>query len=344
LSRSANPGEKARRVLVIKLSALGDFVLALGAMRAIRAAHPKASITLLTTPPYEGLAKATGFFQKIETDGRPEGLKATRALLKRIREQKYDIVYDLQTSGRTANYFKALNMPMRKPPLWSGHAAGAAFEHKGPERERMHSIDRFGAQLEIAGLGPETTGGQWPPMPDMSFVRRALGDSPSLLPEYFSIYGPYALIIPGASSHRSAKRWPPERYAALASRIAEAGVTPVLIGSKAEAEIAQTICQAEPRTKNLVNRTSLFQIVTLADQALFAVGNDTGPMHMAALSRCPGVALFATSESDPSKAAPRGAQMIICQAPTLDELSVRDVWQAVQMLGAIPGRDKVAQT
>ncbi|HIK63891.1 MAG TPA: lipopolysaccharide heptosyltransferase family protein, partial [Henriciella marina] len=44
------------------------------------------------------------------------------------------------------------------------------------------------------------------------------------------------------------------------------------------------------------------------------------------------------------KAAPRGAQMIICQAPTLDELSVRDVWQAVQMLGAIPGRDKVAQT
>jgi ADP-heptose:LPS heptosyltransferase len=47
-----------RKVLVIKLSALGDFVLALAAMRRIRAAHPKARITLLTTPPFEALARA----------------------------------------------------------------------------------------------------------------------------------------------------------------------------------------------------------------------------------------------------------------------------------------------
>ena len=151
-------------------------------------------------------------------------------------------------------------------------------------------------------------------------------------------------MIPGASSHRAAKRWSPENYAGLASRIAESGVTPVLIGSKAESEIAQTIKSAEPRAKNLVTRTSLFQIVTLAEKALFAVGNDTGPMHMAALSGCPGVALFATSESDPDKAAPRGSQIIICEAPTLDELSVRDVWQAVQMLGVIPGRERVGQS
>ncbi|PHR76313.1 glycosyltransferase family 9 protein [Henriciella sp.] len=344
MSRSVNPGENARRVLIIKLSALGDFVLALGAMRAIRAAHPKAQLTLLTTPPYEALAKATGFFQKIETDGRPAGMKATRELIKRIRSQRYDVIYDLQTSGRTANYFKALNMPFRNPPLWSGHARGAAFEHKDPARGNMHSIDRLAAQLEVAGIGPQRVGGAWPPMPDMSFVRRSLGDTPSLLPEYFSLHGPYALMIPGASSHRAAKRWSPENYAGLASRIAESGVTPVLIGSKAESEIAQTIKSSEPRAKNLVTRTSLFQIVTLAEKALFAVGNDTGPMHMAALSGCPGVALFATSESDPDKAAPRGSQIIICEAPTLDELSVRDVWQAVQMLGVIPGRERVGQS
>ena len=165
MSRSVNPGENARRVLIIKLSALGDFVLALGAMRAIRAAHPKAQLTLLTTPPYEALAKATGFFQKIETDGRPAGMKATRELIKRIRSQRYDVIYDLQTSGRTANYFKALNMPFRNPPLWSGHARGAAFEHKDPARGNMHSIDRLAAQLEVAGIGPQRVGGAWPPMP-----------------------------------------------------------------------------------------------------------------------------------------------------------------------------------
>jgi ADP-heptose:LPS heptosyltransferase len=329
---------------VIKLSALGDFVLSLGAMRAIRQAHPKARITLLTTPPFEALAKATGFFQKIETDGRPEGVKATRELLKRIRADRYELVYDLQTSGRTANYFKALNLPFRSPPLWSGHAKGAAFEHADPARGDMHSIDRLAAQLDVAGIGPGEFDGEWPPMPDMSFVREAFGDKPSLLPQYFSINGPYALFIPGASAHRAAKRWPTERFAELATKVADTGVTPVIIGGKAESDIARTILRHEPRTKNLVTRTSLFQIVSLAERALFAVGNDTGPMHMAALSGCPGVALFATSESDPAKASPRGSAIIICEAGTLEALGSRDVWQAVQMLGVIPGRETVVQS
>ncbi|WP_300375581.1 glycosyltransferase family 9 protein [Henriciella sp.] len=336
MGSAINPGEGAERVLVIKLSALGDFVMALGAMRAIREQHPKAKLTLLTTPPYEKLAKATGLFQTIETDGRPDGLKATRELIRRIRTARYDIIYDLHTSGRTANYFKALNLPFFNTPLWSGHAEGAAFFHDNPCRGDMHSIDRLGDQLERAGIRRQDIQGSWPPMPDMSFVRRYLGDKPSLTPEFFTIKGPYGLFIPGASAHREAKRWPVERYAELAGIIADRGVTPVIIGSKAESELAREICRAEPRCHNIVSRTDLFQIVTLAEKALFAVGNDTGPMHMAALSGCPGVALFATSESDPEKACPRGANIIVCKAETLDQLGVGDVWQAVQMLGVMP--------
>jgi hypothetical protein len=64
---------QAERILVIKLSALGDFVLALAAMKKIRQAHPKAHISLLTTPPFEGLAKASPYFNAVFTDGRPEG-------------------------------------------------------------------------------------------------------------------------------------------------------------------------------------------------------------------------------------------------------------------------------
>lgn len=331
-----NPGGKAKRILIIKLSALGDFVLALGAMRAIREHHPKAILTLLTTAPFAELAKATGFFQHIETDGRPKGVKATRELLKRMKAAKYDVVYDLQTSGRTANYFKALNLPFQNPPLWSGHAEGAAFLQANPERSNMHSIDRLADQLTYAGIGPNEFSGSWPPMPDMSFVRRSQGNKPSLTPAYFSIDGQYALFIPGASEHRAAKRWPVERYGGLATLVADAGVTPVILGGKSESELAVEINRIEPRCRNIVTRTNLFQIVALAETAQFAVGNDTGPMHMAALSGCPGVALFATSESDPEKAAPRGAQIIVCEAETLDQLSVRDVWQAVRMLGRIP--------
>ncbi|WP_233356034.1 glycosyltransferase family 9 protein [Henriciella aquimarina] len=341
---ASNPGEAAKRVLVIKLSALGDFVLALGAMRAIREQHPKAVLTLLTTPPFQELAKATGYFQHVETDGRPKGVKATRELLKRIKAARYDIIYDLQTSGRTANYFKALNLPFSTPPLWSGHAEGAAFFHDNPKRGEMHSIDRLAEQLEVAGLDPKALTLDWPPIADMSFVRRAQGSKPSLTPEYFGIKGPYALFIPGASAHREAKRWPAERYGGLAQEIADAGVTPVIIGGKAESEIALQITRIEPRARNIVTRTNLFQIVTLAEKALFAVGNDTGPMHMAALSGCPGVALFATSESDPERACPRGANIIVCKADTLDQLSVRDVWQAVQMLSVIPAETAGGQS
>ena len=61
-----------QRILVIKLSALGDFVQATGPMKAIRTAHPGARITLLTTAPYVAMGQATGWFDEVWSDGRPD--------------------------------------------------------------------------------------------------------------------------------------------------------------------------------------------------------------------------------------------------------------------------------
>lgn len=333
-----NPGASAKRVLVIKLSALGDFVLALGAIKAVRETHMAARITLLTTPPYAEFAKQCPYVDDVETDGRPDSVTTTRDLIKRIRAQKYDIIYDFHTSGRTANYFKALNMPGRKPPLWSGHAPNCAFPHANPDRAGMHTIDRLAEQLSHAGVGPE--GGytrETAPKPDLSWVGPALGHPPRLTPAYFSIEGPYALIIPGASAHREAKIWPANHFATIARNIADRGVHPVVIGGKAEGQIAAAIQKVEPRVINLVTRTDLFQIVSLAQGALFAIGNDTGPMHMATLAGAPGVALFATSESSIEQAAPRGPQPVpIVFGKTLAEVGPHDVWQAILSLGRLP--------
>lgn len=333
----SNPGAAAKRVLIIKLSALGDFVLALGAIRTVRETHPSSRITLLTTPPYAAFAQTCPYVDIVETDGRPDGIGPTRELLKRIRKEKYDIIYDFHTSGRTANYFKALNMPGRKPPLWSGHAEKCAFPHKNPDRGAMHTIDRLGEQLSDAGIGPE--GGYPPggaPMPDLSWVGAALGNPPRLTPAYFSIDGPYGLIIPGASAHREAKIWPSNHYATIARKMADMGIRPVILGGKAEGQIAAAIQKVEPRILNLVTRTDLFQIVGLAQQALFVIGNDTGPMHMATLAGAPGVALFATSESSIQQASPRGPKsVIIIHGKTLAEVGPHDVWQAIESLGVL---------
>lgn len=336
-SKKKNPGARAKSVLIIKLSALGDFMLSLGAMKAVRAHHPSARITLLTTPPFKTFAEKCPYVDIVETDGRPDGVKATAALISRIRKAKYRIIYDFQTSGRTANYFKGMNLPGRKTPLWSGHAEKCAFPHTGPARAKMHSIDRLAAQLEIAGLAPH--GGYTAltkPMPDLSWVRPIIGDPPSLQPEYFGLDGPFMLLIPGASEHREAKRWPSRRYARLAGFIADAGITPAIIGGNPEGQIAAEIVRDEPRVKNLVTRTDLFQIIALAEKAQFVIGNDTGPMHMATLAGAPGIALFAMRESDPAHAAPRGSTVIVVHGETLAEVEPEDVWQAVKALGRLP--------
>lgn len=316
------------RVLIIKLSALGDFVMSLGAARAVRFAHPQAEITLLTTPFLEEFANVCPYFDKVETDGRPKGLRAQHALLKRISQSDYDIVYDFQTSNRTNNYWTLLNrLPHLNAPLWSGAVANQAFFHENPKRSEMHPIDRLRDQLVYAGLElPSQL------IPDLGWVRTELGDGPELQANQFGIDKNYALLIPGASAHRSAKRWPEDRYAALATDLVERDIQPVIIGGSSETDIAAEIARLEPKTNNIVGKTNLFQIVTLAERASMVIGNDTGPMHMSTLAGAPGIALFATDESDPIQACPRGSHVITVAASRADEISIARVIRAVDQL------------
>ena len=154
-----------RKILVIKLSALGDFVLALAAMKKIREAHKRAHITLLTTPPFEALARSCPYFNAVEVDGKPEGLRAWMALRTRLKQARYDRVYDLQTSSASARIFHLLRPG---PPEWSGIAFGCALPHKNRNRNRMHTLERQADQLKYAGIWPDapTEPGAAPP-PDL---------------------------------------------------------------------------------------------------------------------------------------------------------------------------------
>lgn len=332
--QAINPGDDARKVLIIKLSALGDFVLAMGVMKAIRDHHPSAQITLLTTPPFEQFAKACPWFDVVETDGRPKDTSGTTALVRRLRTAKYDIVYDFQNSGRTGKYFQTL---WPNPPLWCGAVSGCAFPHDTPHRLEMHSIERLAEQISLAGIGPPDG---FPhgeaPLADFSWIEPALNYPPRLKPAYFSLHGPYALLIPGSSAHRAAKRWPEDNYVELARWLAAKGITPVVIGGSAESLIGNKVVRAEPSAKTLCTRTDLFQVAELGRHATLAIGNDTGPMHMATLAGAPGVALFATSESNPDLARPRGSNVVVVQAETLEEVSTEDVFQAIRALDIVP--------
>jgi ADP-heptose:LPS heptosyltransferase len=323
-----------QRILVIKLSALGDFVLALAAMKKIRQAHPKAHISLLTTPPFEGLAKASPYFNAVFTDGRPENFAQWIALRTRLRSAGYTRVYDLQTSSHSNRIFQVMRP---NPPAWSGIAFGCSLPHKNPLRNGMHTLERQADQLMYAGIWPDApTEPGSAPAPDLSWVlAKAPGEraaAPGVKPK------PYVMFVPGGSAHRPEKRWPVERYGELARILYARGLDIVIIGGPQESALAQAIQRQVPRARDLTGRTDFASIAVLGAKAALAIGNDTGPLHLAAAAGAPTVVLF-SSVSDPALSAPRG-KVAVLQAANLSELAVAKVAQTAAAL--LPTRQGAA--
>ena len=298
-------------ILVIRLGALGDLVLSSGPFRAIREHHPDAHIVLLTTAPYEDLARAGGWFDEIWLDERPSWwqLGALRRLAGRLRGGGFSRVYDLQTSDRSSGYLRLFRRPR---PEWSGIARGCSHPHANPGRDRMHTVERQADQLHMAGIAQV-------PAPALSGVRADLSGLP--LP------ADYALLVPGSAAHRPEKRWPAGRYGELAGRLRTRGLTPVLIGGPAEQEALAAIAAAERGVIDLCGRTDFAQIAVIARGARLAVGNDTGPMHLIATAGCPSVVLF-SGASNPALTAPRGPHVLVLRRNDLADLAVDEVAHA----------------
>jgi ADP-heptose:LPS heptosyltransferase len=307
---------QAARVLVIKLSALGDFVQAMGPFAAIRAHHPDARITLLTTRPLVELARASPYFNEIWVDHRPKpwDVPGLLRLRKMLRSAKFQMVYDLQTSERSSSYFH-----MMGDPPWSGIASGCSHPHANPDRDRMHTLDRQAEQLRMAGI-------RITPPPDLGWLQRDLRRHG--LPERF------VLLVPGGAPHRPAKRWPAAHFAQVARHFGKLGRPSVVIGNDGDNEPIDAILANCPTAMSLAGHTDLLDIAAIARRAVLAIGNDTGPMHLAAAAGCRTVVLF-SAESDPALCAPRG-DVTILRRDDLADLPPEAVLAALQEPGQPP--------
>lgn len=296
------------RVLVIRLGALGDFFLSFPAFAAIRARHAGDEITLLTTAAFAGLGRGSPWFDHVAMDARPAWWHLAGVWRLRRQLRGFDFVYDLQTSQRSSRYFRLAG----RPP-WSGIAKGASHPHDNSLRDFMHTLERQREQLEMAGVTAF-------PAPDLGW-----------LPAGPALAEPFALLVPGAAAHRPKKRWPAERYGALAVELAARGLTPVVLGAAADAPAAAVILRACPSAVDLTGRTAIDEIQGIAGRAALAVGNDTGPMHIAAASGCPCVVLF-SADSDPALTSPRGpdgAWPRLVRVPDLADLPLGRVVEAL---------------
>jgi ADP-heptose:LPS heptosyltransferase len=230
-------------------------------------------------------------------------------LRRRLRDAGFARVYDLQTSDRSSFYAR-LFWPSSKPE-WSGIARGSSHPHANPKRDFMHTIERQKEQLADAGVADV-------PAPDFGWLSDTLR---------FAVPKPFALLVPGGAAHRPEKRWPVAHYSALATQIANRGMTPVVLGSAAETPLATAIGAVAPRVVDLTGETDLGDLFVLAREAALCIGNDTGPMHVAAAMGCPTVVLFSAA-SDPALCAPRGPRVAILQRADLTAIRIDDVLAA----------------
>jgi ADP-heptose:LPS heptosyltransferase len=311
------PAPARHRILVIKLSALGDFVQALGPAAAIRRHHAADEITLLTTRAFVELAQQSGLFDRIVLDRRPKPFDVAGwfALRRALRNGRFDRVYDLQTSDRSSLY-AWLFVPGRRPE-WSGVAWRCSHPHANLGRYPQHTIDKQAEQLLMAGIFPT-------PLPVCPASSRPL-------PQGLARRA-FFLLIPGSSPRHPEKRWPAKCYGVLAQRLVEAtGIRPVIVGAAGEEPLAAEILAACRAAIDLVGRTQLTDLVDLANAAAFSIGNDTGATHIAAAAGNPVVVLFSDA-SDPSRCAPGGREVRVLTCLRLDMLPITRVFaEAVQV-------------
>lgn len=309
-----------QNILVIKHGAFGDVILSFHPLRAIRAFYPNAKITVLTSSAYRNLYEKCPDCDVVWVDNRPS-LWAIGKLLKlrsKLRSVSFDWVFDLQTSDRSGLYYhfffkgRGIN--------WSGIAKGCSHPDMNLDREITHTFERQKSQLKDAGIAAYDRA-------DLSWLAESCHEKPK--------GQKYVLLIPGGAAHRPQKRWPLASYLALAKALSAKGILPVFIGGKDEAPMSAEIAKADFTVLDLIGKTSFFEIADLACDAVFAVGNDTGPMHLIGGLDCPSLVLF-SNDSNPNLCRPRGKTVEIMQVADLQDLDLNAVIDKVQVLARNP--------
>jgi len=207
-------------------------------------------------------------------------------------------------------YFNFLRNPK---PEFSGIVHGSTLCQTNPARNKMPTQDRLADQLAIAGINNL-------PALDINWLKA----------DYKIPATPYAVLIAGSSAHRLQKRWPAKNFIAIGKWLLSEGILPVLIGNHAESALLAQIAAALPEALNLCNKTSLGELTTILSAAKFALGNDTGPMHLAAAANCPSIVLFSNA-SDPYLYAPKGEHVRVLQKDNLADLSVDEVKDLIRL-------------
>lgn len=307
------------RIMVILHGGLAEMALAEGVFAAIRHAHgPEAHIILLTSKPFIAFGMASGYFNEVWEDKLPQWWEVTmlRDLILRLRQARLDAVYDLQHSTRTNWYFRLMGGAR---PDWCGPISWCSHPYMDRQRRGKHILERWRNQLQVAGIA------QYHRPPVLSWLTVDVS-------RFGLEHKRYALLMPGGTWEKP--RWPRQGFSDMADWLREHGMVPVFIGAGLvdAGRIGDIVADApDSRAVDLSDKTSLAEIAALARGAELSVGNDTGPMYLAALSGCPSVFLSQKFSASALRV-PESKHIRMVEAENIRELDTARVISETQQL------------
>lgn len=281
MSAAPSPGLQPRRIVVFRALMLGDMLCATPALRVLRGAWPEARITLVGLPWAADWARRLASVDDFEPfpgwpglpELQPPAPGQMSGFMARIRSCRFDLAIQLHGAGAVVNavvarFGAAWNAGFASREAWfppEDRARFAAWPEQGHEILRLLSL------TDHLGLARRGTYIDWPLSPqDHANARR-------LVPAEHG----YAVVHPGAQL--PSRRWPARRFAAVADRIAQAGLRVVLTGTEGERGlVASVAAMMRQQPLDLCGRTDLWTLGALLSSARVLVCNDTGLSHVAA--------------------------------------------------------------
>lgn len=321
-------GATTERVLCIRTDRLGEVLLTLPAVAALKAADPSRQVTLMVHPQLAALlADVPGVDQLLEYREAARGLWWLRAmrLAHELRAGRYDAVL-------IANPKKEFHLAA----AWAGIPVRVGYDRKWgglltrriPDRKALGARHEVEYNLELfQTFDPRMVLAPWR-LPvgarEQAHVRQVLAE------QGLDASQPFVAIHPWASTPR--KQWPADRFRALIRLLnTQFGLPVVLCGGVEERSGVAAMQPEGVRVADLVGRLTLRQLAALLQGARLLVSNDSGPVHVAAAVGTRTVVLFGTSDpaTGPGRWGPWGDGHRVIWKPALSEIAVDEVAAAV---------------
>ena len=281
-----------QRIAIIKPSALGDIVHALPVLSALRELDPTSHISWIVNRGFQDLLVGHPYLNDIIPFDRSafrRGIVAsaryTAGLMNRLRRERFDLVIDLQGLLRTGLMTAATGAPRRIG--FDNAREGSRYFYTDriavPDAEAIHAVDRYWRIVEFLGGSHLRKQFHVPVNPSETLViQQELHDAPR----------PWIAVAAGAKW--LTKRWPPEHFAAMLNLAQQQfGGSAILVGSSDDIPLSLGVAQATRGTvRDFTGKTSLPKLAALFAQCDVMLGNDTGPLHLAAALGIPCVAPY----------------------------------------------------